>query len=103
MTREELKKIDRSLDVSDLKDKILIDKKGYFLYYNEPNKNEKDIKIHKHDSGFCAWGSGNGRENKIAGKNGVWIGPFESSEQAENFVRNVLDIDDVSPDTCCKI
>jgi hypothetical protein len=65
MTYFKLKKIDKLLDKSLEKDEILIKKRGYYLYYNEPNKNDKDIMIHKHDCGFCAWGSGNNREKKL--------------------------------------
>jgi hypothetical protein len=101
MTRDELKKIDKELNLNIEKDKILIKKRGYYLYYNEPNKNEKDIMVHKHDCGFCSWGSGNGRESKKAGRNGVWIGPFETPNQAEYFVDLVIRVDKRSRHTCC--
>lgn len=100
MTTEELKKIDIELDSSVIKDKILISKRGFFLYYNEPNKKIKDIKIHTHDCGFCAWGIGRDIE-KEAGRNGVWIGPFSTKEQAEKFAKNIINPDNLSTHTCC--
>jgi hypothetical protein len=102
MKANELQKINNSLSIEDKKDKILIEKRGYFLYYNDPNKKVKDIKVHRYDCGFCAWGSGNGRESKIVGRNGVWIGPFDTVEQAEYFTMNVINIDKVSIHSCCE-
>lgn len=99
MDVKQLQEIDAELNVNSKKDNILINKRGLYLYYNEPNKRIKDIKIHCHDCGYCAFGSG--REiRKEPGKNGVWIGPFSSTEQAESFARNILNIDVVSPHTC---
>ena len=42
MTTKQLTKLDNELDITNPKDKILIDKRGYYLYYNEPNKKRKD-------------------------------------------------------------
>ena len=92
MNYNQLSKLDGSLDILDKKDKILIDKRGYYIYYNEPNKLKKEIKIHIHTCGFCAWGSGR-KTDKEAGRNGVWIGPFNTPEQAKKFA-----IDNVKPD-----
>jgi hypothetical protein len=100
MNAKQLRKIDSELDYNFSKDNILINKRGFFLYYNEPNKRLKDINIHSHDCGFCTWGSG--RETvKEVGRNGVWIGPFRSTDQAETFARNVLIIENVSRHSCC--
>lgn len=89
MTKRDLTILDNSLKISDTKDKILINKRGFFVYYNEPTKKSKDIKIHTHNCGFCAWGSG--RDTKLeAGRNGVWIGPFNTINQAENFITTIL-------------
>jgi hypothetical protein len=90
MTKKQLIKIDKALDVDLIKDKILIKKRGYFIYYNDPNKSTKEIKVHTHTCGFCAWGSGNGRTSKKAGKNGVWIGPFENPKQAKIFAKEII-------------
>ena len=43
MTTKQLQKIDVALDETCKQDQILIDKRGYYLYYNEPNKKRKDI------------------------------------------------------------
>ena len=100
MTTTQLKKIDVALDETIKQDRILIDKRGYYLYYNEPNKNRKDIKIHIHTCGFCAWGSGRNIKTE-AGRNGVWIGPFSTKEQAENFAIKTINPDNISSHTCC--
>jgi hypothetical protein len=97
MTREQLIRIDNDLDVTIEKDSILISKRGFYIYYNEPNKNRKEIIIHSHICGNCAWGSGK-ITNKEVGLNGVWIGPFQTSEQARffgesNFVGCVITVD----------
>lgn len=102
MNAKQLQKIDSELDENLEKDRILKNKRGYFLYYNEPNKGIKDIKIHHHDCGFCAWGSG--RETvKESGRNGVWIGSFELFQHAENFAKDVIGIDRVSCCPCIKL
>ncbi len=100
MTTKQLTKLDNELDITNPKDKILIDKRGYYLYYNEPNKKRKDIKIHIHKCGFCAWGAGRDIKTE-AGRNGIWIGPFSTKQQAEAFAKNILGIDNVSGHTCC--
>lgn len=99
MTTRDLTILDNSLSISDTKDKILIKKRGFFIYYNEPNKNSKEIKIHTHNCGFCAWGSGRDMELE-AGRNGVWIGPFSTIIQAENFITTILNSTQFSSHTC---
>ncbi len=101
MTKRELIKLDKSLHKSNEKDNILINKKGYFIYYNEPNKKTKEIKIHIHNCGFCAWGSGR-NSTKQVGRNGVWIGPFKTVIQAEDFIKNIINQDKYSHHTCVK-
>lgn len=99
MTKRDLTILDNSLKISDTKDKILINKRGFFVYYNEPTKKSKDIKIHTHNCGFCAWGSG--RDTKLeAGRNGVWIGPFNTINQAENFITTILNSTQFSHHSC---
>ncbi len=100
MDSDELKTIDLMLDPQVSTDLILIKKRGYFLYYNEPNKKVKDVKVHLHSCGFCAFGSGRGG-TQVPGKNGVWIGPFSNKEQAEGFAKLVLNINGVSCHSCC--
>lgn len=102
MKAKQLQKIDSELDINLEKDRILKNKRGYFLYYNEPNKKIKDIKIHNHDCGFCAWGSGRDSDKEV-GRNGVWIGAFELLTQAENFAKDVIKIDDVSYCSCINL
>ena len=69
MTNQQLTILQNSLDESNLKDKILINKMGYYIYYNEPNKKSKEVKIHIHNCRFCAWGSGRDT-TKETGRNG---------------------------------
>jgi hypothetical protein len=99
MTKRDLTIIDNSLSISNAKDKILIHKRGFFVYYNEPTKKSKEIKIHTHNCGFCAWGSG--RDTILeAGRNGVWIGPFNTINQAENFITTILNSTQFSYHSC---
>ena len=101
MNKQELILLDEILNESNKIDKVLIGKRGFYIYYNEPNKKVKEIKIHIHYCGFCAWGSGRDID-KEAGRNGVWIGPFETSEQASNFAKFVIDIPNVAQCSCIK-
>jgi hypothetical protein len=100
MTKKQLIKIDKALNVAVIQDEILIKKRGYFIYYNDPTKKNKEVKVHIHTCGFCAWGSGNGRSSIKAGKNGVWIGPFEKPKQAKIFARETIKPIKVSYHTC---
>jgi hypothetical protein len=99
MTTRDLTILDTSLSTADTKDKILIRKRGFYIYYNEPNKSSKVIKIHTHNCGFCAWGSGRDVEVE-AGRNGVWIGPFNTIIQAENFITTILNSTQFSRHSC---
>ncbi len=94
------KRIDLMLDPQVEIDQILIKKRGFFLYYNEPNKKAKDVKVHLHSCGFCAFGSGR-KTTQEPGRNGVWIGPFSNKEQAENFAKLTLNTNEVSCHQCC--
>lgn len=102
MTTKQLQKIYIGLDETCNQDKILIDKIGYYLYYNEPNKKRKEVKIHIDICGFCAWGSGRGVKLKESGRNGVWIGPFKNPKQAKLFGKNTLMQDNISEHKCVK-
>jgi hypothetical protein len=79
---------------------ILEKKRGYYLYYNEPTKLRKEVNIHLHTCGFCEWGSG--RQNAEPGRNGVWIGPFKTVNQAENFANQILKPNGLKNHTCIK-
>lgn len=87
MTREILRKLDRSLNSKDEAHKILIGKRGYYIYFNEPNKKDRIIKIHKHFCGECCWGKGKIKHSS-SGRNGIWIGPFSNI----NFIKNFTNI-----------
>lgn len=87
MKIKELKQLDTTLDNFNDIGQILKDKRGYYIYYNKPNKKEKPIKIHKHYCGECSWGSGK-IKNKTTGKNGVWIGPFSNAGQVDIFIKD---------------
>jgi hypothetical protein len=99
MTAKQLEKIDTRLDVKINIDKILINKRGYFIYYNEPNKLKKEIKIHIYTCGFCTWGSSRDIDKEV-GRNGVWIGPFKTPEQAEKFALDNINHNKISVHTC---
>lgn len=99
MNKNKLIRIDNSLDSTIDKDSILISKRGYYIYFNKPNEKTKIIYIHSHICGECAWGSGKITEKEV-GKNGVWIGPFKTWEQAENFAKNHFDDSMIVVHTC---
>jgi len=99
MKRKELIQIDQSLDASVGRDSILISKRGFYIYYNEPNKDTKQIKIHSHICGQCAWGSGKIPKKEV-GKNGVWIGPFKTTKQAEYFAKDHFIGCEIDIDAC---
>ncbi len=101
MTKTQLNEIDNALDKNIKRDEILINMRGYYIYYNEPNKKEKEIKIHSHNCGFCAWGAGR-KTVKEVGKNGVWIGPFKTPEQAEEFACETIKLNKPTRHICIK-
>jgi hypothetical protein len=51
MTKEELFQIDKELDPKSKKDYMLIQKRGYNVYYNKPNKQNRHLMIHHHTCG----------------------------------------------------
>jgi hypothetical protein len=101
MDRNSLITLDNILeDRTDDSSKILKYKRGFYFYFNEPNKDVKNLKIHKHLCGNCAWGSGK-INNADSGRNGPWIGPFESVDYIRSFVQtNIPDFQD-RIDTSC--
>lgn len=100
MKNKDLKILDNLLEKLKLSSEILISKRGYYIYYNEPTKATKNVKIHTHDCGFCAWGSGRGIDTKESGKNGVWVGPFNNLKQARIFAENILNSVKISNHGC---
>ncbi|MCX6291533.1 MAG: hypothetical protein NT126_07185 [Bacteroidetes bacterium] len=89
MTIEKLKQIDDSLNGNNSSEaKILKNLRGYYFYYNEPTIKDRKNLIHIHFCGRCAYGTGILKdENKEPGKNGVWIGPFSTVTQVNQFVK----------------
>ena len=85
MLTKTLMTIDKSINSPSPIAQILRAKRGYYIYFNEPNKKSKKLLIHKHTCGQCAWGSGKIKV-KEPGKNGVWLGPFSRQSQASAFV-----------------
>jgi hypothetical protein len=85
MDPKTLTMLDKTLESTEHVAEILIQKRGLYLYVNHPNKKSKDLIIHKHTCGHCAWGSGKQGE-KEPGKNGVWMGPFSTDEQVKEYV-----------------
>jgi hypothetical protein len=101
MKTKELQRIDSNLETLSNISKILKAKKGFYIYFNAPTSGTRVIKIHKHTCGYCAWGSGNGRDAKETGKNGVWIGPFSLKEQAKKFANSFFQEEDIPLHSCC--
>lgn len=84
MNKKELSKVDKAIEsLSSLAD-LASRKRGYYAYYNIPNKSSRTVVIHKHNCGQCAFGTGK-ISNSISGKNGVWIGPFIKKTHAISF------------------
>ncbi len=102
MKKKELELLDKSLNSLRVSTEILMKKRGFYIYYNEPTKATKDFKIHSHSCGYCAWGSGNGSNFKEKGKNGVWIGPFKNVNQALKFGKTTLNLKKISEHLCVK-
>jgi hypothetical protein len=102
MKKKELELLDSSIDILTSALEILKKNRGFYIYYNEPTKNIKNIKVHLDICGFCAWGSGRGVKLKESGRNGVWIGPFKNPEQAKLFAENTLMLDNISEHKCVK-
>ena len=94
-----LKRLENSLDSLALGIEILRKSIGFYVYYNKPNEHTKTYKIHKSSCGNCAWGTGK-IPNAIPGFNGVWIGPFSTTEQASNFINENLNPDPGQIDEC---
>lgn len=88
MNRKTLKGVDLELG-NDTISNILINGRGLYFYYNEPNKKTKNLLIHKHFCGQCSWGSGK-IDNKEVGRNGVWIGPFANKKHIVTFIKKIL-------------
>ncbi len=84
MPRQILEEINNQLNNNDSKDGILIRLRGFYFYYNEPNEATHNILIHRETCGFCQFGAGTQR-NAEPGRNGAWVGPFSTPEQAEQF------------------
>lgn len=59
-------------------------KKGYYFYFNYPNSKTKALKIHEYNCGNCNYGTG--KSKGTPGRNGVWIGPFTTINQTENYI-----------------
>jgi hypothetical protein len=89
-----LQKLENSLDVISLGIEILKKGIGYYVYYNKPNEKTRNFIVHQLTCGQCAWGTGKipGSE---PGKNGFWIGPFSSKNQATQFIN-----ENFSPTNC---
>lgn len=85
MKTKKIQALDDILDSLGEVGEILIMKRGYFIYYNEPTSTTRQIVIHSHICGNCLFGAGK-QKSAEAGKNGVWIGPFSTSKQVEKHI-----------------
>jgi hypothetical protein len=87
MKKSELEKVDNLVDDFLNIGEILKAQRGIYIYYNKPTKNSREIVLHRHSCGYCAFGSGTKTE-KTPGKNGVWMGPFSKVSQAISFIKS---------------
>jgi hypothetical protein len=84
VSRKVLEEINNHLNENDPKDGILIRLRGYYFYYNSPTEATHTVLVHRDTCGHCCFGAGTER-NLEPGRNGTWIGPFSTPEQAEEF------------------
>jgi hypothetical protein len=86
MNKKELSKVDKAIESLNVLAALALKKRGFYAYYNIPNKSSRTVVIHKHNCGQCAFGTGK-IINSISGKNGVWIGPFLKKPNARSFFK----------------
>lgn len=100
--KEDLKRLENSLDIYNLGINILKKGIGYYVYFNKPTEKNRLFKIHHSSCGNCAWGTGK-IDKANPDKNGVWLGPFENTMQAKEFMILELKISNnrVKNCTCC--
>lgn len=61
---------------------------SYYIYENwQAHAPERILRIHEGNCGFCQNGNGM-REDANRGLNGVWIGPFDELDSAQNYCTN---------------
>ncbi len=101
MSRKELILFDEKLNKQNEIDCLLISKRGYYVYYNKPNRDIKPLKIHHHTCGECRYGIGKIPE-AAPGRNGVWIGPAHSIESLQIIIQDMLG-ETTSNCSCCPI
>ena len=102
MKKEKLIAINSILDQMGPFGELLSQRRGLYIYYNEPTAKTRQIVIHKHTCGNCAFGSGK-QTSAEAGRNGVWIGPFSTTIQVNSHIKkfNLTDVE-VKKCTCTK-
>lgn len=89
MTKEEIIKIDNNLQIDSKTDNILIKKRGFYAYYNKPNKSDRDLIIHHHTCGNCFYGIGKITDSEM-GLNGIWIGPSITIKSLQNHIKEMF-------------
>jgi hypothetical protein len=100
VSRKELNKLDCGLESQIDVDRMLINKRGYYLYYNKPNRDSKHLLIHHHTCGECCYGIGK-QPNTKPGRNGVWIGPSHSIEALQIIIQDMLG-EETALCSCCQ-
>jgi hypothetical protein len=71
-----------------------------FYYYDNWRANQKNL-IHKGHCGDCQFGFGK-RGKQIRGEQGVWIGPFDTIDLVEDFVKRRLLKPSPEKHSCCE-
>lgn len=101
MSRKELESFDTDLNNNQSETGQLLSKKrGYYFYYNIPNRETKPLKIHKHTCGECCFGIGK-QPNALPGRNGTWIGPCHSIDAMITIIQDIIG-ETPTTCTCCK-
>lgn len=59
-------------------------KVSYHIYHNWRAKDDNGT-LHKSNCGDCNYGNGK-KSNKIPGRNGVWLGPFDRRVDAVDYL-----------------
>lgn len=92
MTKKEIKDARKKLPENSVFNSIINQKEGFYYYFNWMAGIEN--KLHYCECGHCAFGSGK-RDDSENGKNGVWIGPFESRKIAKEALKIRFRLDHV--------
>ena len=71
----------------------------YYYYYHNWTAGQKNM-IHKGNCGECKFGLGK-KGKQVRGEHGVWVGPFETVELVQDYIRKKLLLPTPELHSCC--